>query len=430
MSRTEAPPKWNAIPLAELVPEEHPICYGVLKPGPANPGGVPLIRIVDLTGDRVADNGLHRISPALDAAFRRSRLRGGEILLSIQGTIGRVAIAPRELRGANISRTIARIDVGERINAGFLRHWLLSASGQRALEDAVTGTTRDSLNIGALRLIQVPVPPPPEQRRIAEILDTVDAALRSTEKLIAKLRRLKQGVLHDLLTRGVDRANHLRDPADSAARFVATEAGYLPGDWRAMRIGDFAQVRRGASPRPINSPLWFSDDGPGWVRINDVTASTKYLRSTTQRLSPAGAARSVRVGPGDVIMSIAATVGEAIIVDMDACIHDGFVVVDQDRDQVTSEFLCMALALRKPAFVAQGQTGTQANINSAIVRATAVAVPPVAEQLRITAIADKQDYAIAASVREVDKLRLIKRGLATALFADGERAGSSREAMR
>ena len=192
---------WQICPLGDLVVDGRPICYGVLKPGEFVADGVPLVRIVDIVNEQVGLDGLYRISATLDAEFQRSKLQGGEVLVSIQGTIGRVAVAPQELSGANISRTIARIAVNSFVTAEFLSQWLRSPYGQKVLDESVLGTTRDSLNIGVLRRIRLAVPPVYEQRRIAEILDTADKAIWSTEQLIAKLEQVKQGVLSDLLAR-------------------------------------------------------------------------------------------------------------------------------------------------------------------------------------------------------------------------------------
>jgi type I restriction enzyme S subunit len=142
---------------------------------------------------------LYRITPQLDRLFARSRLRGGEVLISIQGTVGRVALAPAALAGANISRTIARVAVGCQADAKFVRDWLLSDVGQKALDDCVLGTTRDSLNLGVLRLVKIPTPPLAEQRRIAEILGAADEAIRGTEAVIAKLEHELAGLAQELL---------------------------------------------------------------------------------------------------------------------------------------------------------------------------------------------------------------------------------------
>jgi hypothetical protein len=84
--------------------------------------------------------------------------------------------------------------------------------------------------------------------------------------------------------------------------------------------------RRGASPRPIEDSIYFDDEGEyAWVRIADVTASERYLEATTQRLSKLGKAKSVAIEPGELFLSIAATVGKPIITKIKCCIHDGFV---------------------------------------------------------------------------------------------------------
>ena len=79
--------------------------------------------------------------------------------------------------------------------------------------------------------LSVWLPPLPEQRRIAEILDTVDEAIRRTEQVIAKLQQMKQGLLHDLLTRGIDENGELRDPERHPEQFKDSPLGRIPREW-------------------------------------------------------------------------------------------------------------------------------------------------------------------------------------------------------
>ncbi len=102
--------------------------------------------------------------------------------------------------------------------------------------------------------------------------------------------------------------------------------GKVPADWAVLSIKRLTRVRRGASPRPIDDPIYFDDDGEyAWVRISDVTASQGSLKFTTQRLSKAGASCSVKLEPGNLFLSIAGSVGKACISTIKCCIHDGFV---------------------------------------------------------------------------------------------------------
>lgn len=177
-----APETWAKVSLGELTSGTRPICYGVLKPGEYTDGGVPLVRITDISGNYFDDSDLYLISEDLDREFSRSKLVGGEILISIQGTIGRVAICPEKYKGANVSRTIAIIEPDDRVCKKYL-YWFLRYYGERELFDAF-GATRASLNIGTLRDLEIPLPPLPEQKRIAAILDKADAIRRKRQQAI------------------------------------------------------------------------------------------------------------------------------------------------------------------------------------------------------------------------------------------------------
>ena len=232
---------WRKTALEELIQTEYPICYGVLKPGNYDDSGVPLLRIVDLESNVVRDVGLHQITQKLDNEFSRSKLKGGELLVSIQGTVGRVAIAPEWADGANISRTIARVAIArEKGNAQFIRQWLLSGFGSKALKDSILGTTRDSLNLSALRKIQIPLPSPPEQNKIAEILSTVDRAIEQTEALIAKQQRIKTGLMQDLLTRGIDEHGNLR--SEQTHEFKDSPMGRIPVEWVVAPLSHICEM--------------------------------------------------------------------------------------------------------------------------------------------------------------------------------------------
>ena len=187
--------KWEKRTLGELTASTRPICYGVLKPGDFIDDGIPLVRVTDISKNHFDSTNLYRISASLDEEFARSRIEGGEILLSIQGTVGRVAIAPPEMKGANISRTIAIISPDERVNRQYLYHYL------RRLGDAsgfyISGTTRASLNISELRSIEIPLSSLEEQRRIAAILDKASAIRSCSEKATRNAADIKASLFDE-----------------------------------------------------------------------------------------------------------------------------------------------------------------------------------------------------------------------------------------
>ena len=181
--------KWDMATLGELTETTRPICYGVLKPGPFIEDGVPLVRITDMDSPVLGPQGMYRISRELDVEFRRSRLRGNEVLLSIQGTVGRVSRCAPELAGANISRTIAVIDCDQRMMNEFLVLLLERKESEGSFNSV--GSTRASLNISEIRKIKVPLPPANEQQyiiQVAESLRVLDSRRRNSCHDLSRLR--------------------------------------------------------------------------------------------------------------------------------------------------------------------------------------------------------------------------------------------------
>lgn len=134
----------------------------------------------------IAHAPLHRTAISLEKPYARSRPRGGDVLISIKGTIGRVGIVPNGFQG-NISRELARLRISQDNCSEYIAHQLEASATQERIMRAVVGTTRLEFSIATLRQFQLPIPPTKdEQRAIATSLSEVDALLCALERLIAK----------------------------------------------------------------------------------------------------------------------------------------------------------------------------------------------------------------------------------------------------
>lgn len=150
--------------------------------------------------------------------------------------------------------------------------------------------------------------------------------------------------------------------------------GKIPKEWDTVRIKWLSPVKRGASPRPIDNPIYFDDDGDfSWVRIADVTSSERYLEETTQKLSKLGSSLSVKQYPGDFFVSIAGSVGKPIITKIKCCIHDGFVWFPYLK--LNSEYLYYMFTSGEP-YKGLGKLGTQLNLNTETVGNISIPLPP------------------------------------------------------
>ena len=191
--------------------------------------------------------------------------------------------------------------------------------------------------------------------------------------------------------------------------------GEVPEHWEVKTVKRLCLVQRGASPRPIDDPIYFDDDGEyAWVRIVDVSKSQKYLKNTSQRLSALGKSRSVPLEPRDLFLSVAATVGKPIITQIKCCIHDGFVYfvgLRENREYLFYVFSCDEL------YKGLGKLGTQLNLNTEIIGDIYLAIPPFSEQEAISEFLDRETARIDALVAKKEQLIELLQEKRTALIS-------------
>ena len=198
--------------------------------------------------------------------------------------------------------------------------------------------------------------------------------------------------------------------------YKASELGMIPQDWDVVELGSVAEIQRGASPRPIDSPIWFSQSSNvGWLRISDVTKSEKYLYNTTQNLSEEGIKNSRYIAKDNLIMSICATVGKPIINKKNICVHDGFVVFGNPKFDI--EFMFYVLQEYESKWINQGQTGSQMNLNTDLIKNKIVCLPPLPEQTAIAQLLSDMDAEIEALEGRLKKTQSLKQGMMQALLS-------------
>lgn len=178
--------------------------------------------------------------------------------------------------------------------------------------------------------------------------------------------------------------------------------GDIPEHWEVRKLKRVCQVKRGASPRPIDSPKYFDDNGEfGWVRISDVTRSERYLEETQQYLSKLGTQCSVKMYPNDIFLSIAGSVGKAIITKVKCCIHDGFVWFKGLK--IDTEFLYYIFQISR-IYEGLGKEGTQLNLNTETIGSVTIPFISISEQQKIASYLDKKSEAIDQFIKNKESL--------------------------
>lgn len=207
------PVEWETKLLDDCVRAAAPICYGILMPGTGVDDGVPVIKVKDIFDGTICLDNILLTDPRIDAAYKRSRLREGDLLITIRGTTGRVAMVPVVLDGGNITQDTARIRLKEEYIPSFMFYVLQSANVQAQVVLHTLGQAVKGINIAEVRKLNVPVPSNNEQLRINRILDRIHSNWQANSRCKEKLKLQKVGLMHDLLTGKVRVADLLKQQA-------------------------------------------------------------------------------------------------------------------------------------------------------------------------------------------------------------------------
>ena len=162
------PKRWDKKPLIELIDENRPITYGILKPGENIPYVIPYVRVIDMKNGTVDVSIVRRTTKEIGNQYKRSRLHTGDLLLSIRGHVGRLAIVPEELDNANITQDTARLAVGNLLTTEYLFAFLQSHQMQHWMLNRIKGAGVKGINLADVKEIPVLIPPKPLQNKYAK----------------------------------------------------------------------------------------------------------------------------------------------------------------------------------------------------------------------------------------------------------------------
>ena len=262
---------------------------------------------------------------------------------------------------------------------------------------------RKSISFDTLAMETLQLPPLAEQKKIAAILSSVDEAIQATEAVIEQTRRVKDGLLQDLLARGIGHT-----------QFKQTEIGEIPESWEVLRMSEVSKVVRGGSPRPAGDPEYFDGDFIPWVTVGEVTKDDGiYLTSTSTMLTEAGSERSRILDEGTLVLTNSgATLGQPKILSLTGCANDGIAAFLHLSPEADKHFLYYYLTSQTSYLrdvVAPGLG--QPNLNTTIIGNLAFPFPPLDEQQTIVSRLRALDSSISESLTPLQGLRKIKVGL-------------------
>lgn len=386
-------------------------------------GNIPWITGADFTEAGIGEFRRF-VSPRAVAETATNVIDQGELLIVTRTGVGKLAIAPCDIA---ISQDITGFYVDQRqTTPEFLYHRM--RQGMQDLKKLNQGTSINGVVRSDLERYPIKLPRVPQQRRIAEILGTVDEAIEHTEALIAKQQQVKAGLMHDLFTRGLTPDGQLRPTrAEAPSLYHETPLGWLPKGWGWATIEEllaktFAPMRSG----PFGSALLkeeLVESGVPFLGIDNVFAERfepTYRRFVSRRKF----AQLIRysVFPGDVIITIMGTVGRCCVVPdsvQEALSSKHLWTMTFDRNKVLPELVCWQLNHApwvKRWFARHSQGAVMDAIQSSTLRGLTLPLPLIDEQRLIALRYDSANEALASETAHLAKLRQLKQGLMQALL--------------
>ncbi|MFC4183070.1 restriction endonuclease subunit S, partial [Saccharococcus thermophilus] len=278
---------------------------------------------------------------------------------------------------------------------------------RREVYPLAQGSTRFNLSKSELIKLKIPIPPVPEQRKIAAILSSVDEAIEKTEAIIEQTEKVKKGLMQQLLTKGIGHT-----------KFKKTEIGEIPEEWEVKNISEVAKVVSGGTPSKQISEYWENGTIP-WATPTDITSNDNKYISTTQSMITESALRnsSANLLPvGSVLMTSRATIGPRCINTVPMATNQGVKSFICDPDVLHNEYLYYLIDKIKDQFIALASGSTFLEISKSALENFKIPVPPIEEQIEIAKILSSVDEKMSVEKVKKESLQIIKKGLMHSLL--------------
>ena len=422
--------RWEVKPLSDLA---EAIQYGYTAKAKTDAAGIRYLRITDIQDDHVEWSTV----PSCDVSEVESEkylLAAGDLVFARTGaTVGKSFLIRGNIPKSVFASYLIRVRLRKHIDPRYVAHFFQSPSYWNQIAESSAGIGQPNVNGTKLAQIQIPVAPLDRQAEIVAELEKqfsrLDEAVANLQRVKANLKRYKASVLkaavegrlveteaalarregrtfetgEQLLQRILEeRRAKWAGRGAFAAESPSESLEFVPDGWAVASLDQLSTVVRGGSPRPAGDPRYFGGSVP-WITVGSITADeTDYLRYANGGLTEAGKERSRFIEEHTLLLTNSgATLGVPKISLIAGCINDGVAAL-LDVEYPLKHYLVHYLRTKTDALRQVNQGAAQPNLNTTIIKAMVVPLPPVAEQARIVAEVDRHLSIIREVEAEVD----------------------------
>ena len=362
-------------------------------------GTIPWITGADFENQRVKTIRRHITTEGVKSSATNVIPKGNLLIVTRTG-VGKVAIAPFDIA---ISQDITGVILDSQKASAEFVYWYLDFISSK-LKSAIQGTSINGLLRNDLEEIGLPLPFIEEQKKIAEILKTVDEAIEKTDQIIEKTKEIKKGLMQNLITRGIGHK-----------KFKKTKIGEIPEEWEVIRLKEIAQkFYNGGTPDTKAKDYW--DGNIPWVTGADFEG--QKIKQFRRYITDEGVKNSATnvIPKGNLLVVTRTGVGKLAIAPFDIAISQDITGVILDSEKALPGYIYWYLNFKSNRLISIIQ-GTSINgLLREDLESIEVPLPPLSEQKQIAVILSSFDEEIEKETNHREQLETLKKGLMQVLL--------------
>ena len=314
--------------------------------------GVPVLNGSNLEGFSLSEKTFRYVTRKKADSLNKANAHRGDIVITHRGTLGQIVFIPQDSKYDRyvISQSQFRVRCNDKVLPEYLVYYFHTPIGQHKLlsnasQVGVPALARPS---STFQQIEVVLPELSIQKCVVEIISTIQKKIVNNQELNDNLQQQAAALFESWFV------NY--DPWD----------GVQPSEWENAPLGSFVEIKRGGSPRPIQDFL--SDSGLRWLKISDVTSlSSPFVLEIKEHIKEEGLRKTVFLHAGELVLSNSATPGIPKILDVDTCIHDGWLYFP--KSELSKYYLYLFFKHIRKELVALGNGSVFTNLKTDILKA-------------------------------------------------------------
>lgn len=342
------------------------IGYGIVQPGPSVQKGVPIIKVNNIISGLYDTKHLDKTTVENDAKYQRTKLKGGELIVTVVGTCGKTAIVPPQFVGCNLVRATCLIDIEDETICRWIKYYIDSPQGQAYINRNLNTTVQATLNVKNLNEMPIPFYSKEYTSNVVKILSSLDRKIELNNKINADLEEMAQAIFKNWF---VD-FEPFKD-----GKFVDSELGMIPEGWKVGTLGDFCKCLLGGTPSRSKEEYWNGD--VNWINSGEINKFR--ILEASEKITELGLSKSAtKLLPKKttVLAITGATLGQVSLLEIDTCTNQSVIGVLENAE-VPYEYIYPFIKDRIEMLIQHQTGGAQQHINKDNVESLIFLLPAI-----------------------------------------------------